>query len=103
MRRLPFLDAPVAPLALAALAVALFCIMDAMMKELTLALGSYDAVLWRTLMTVPISGGLYALSRPVWPNHRTFQLHCVRGVTSAAMALSSCAPGLVLEGVRLRQ
>ena len=51
------------PFAVACLAIAIFCVMDALMKELGLALGAYSALLWRTGVGVVITGSLRDLSR----------------------------------------
>ncbi|MEI9926822.1 MAG: hypothetical protein WDN44_02840 [Sphingomonas sp.] len=44
--------------------------MDALMKLLTLALGTYNALFWRILATLLIAGVAYALHRPARPAAR---------------------------------
>ena len=74
------------PFAVACLGIAIFCVMDALMKELGLALGAYSALLWRTGAGVAITGALYLFTRPAWPAPRLLRLHVGRGVLVAAMA-----------------
>ncbi|MDB5694485.1 MAG: permease [Sphingomonas bacterium] len=74
------------PFAVACLAIAIFCVMDALMKELGLALGAYSALLWRTAAGIVITGSLWATTRPAWPEPRLLRLHVGRGVLVAAMA-----------------
>ncbi len=67
--------------------VALFSLMDAAMKELALALGAYNALLWRNIAGVGLSGAAYAVMRRGWPTAAVLRLHIWRGVIVAAMAL----------------
>jgi len=66
--------------------IAVFSSMDAVMKVLTLAIGTYNAILWRTLAIFVISGTVYALRRPPRPSGAALKLHAIRGVVSAVMA-----------------
>lgn len=74
------------PFAVAALGIAVFCCMDALMKGLGLALGAYSALLWRTLVGVAMTATLWGASRPAWPERRLLRLHAGRGLIVAAMA-----------------
>ena len=47
---------PAVPFAVATLGIALFSAMDALMKGLSLAIGTYNALLWRTLAGAAIGG-----------------------------------------------
>ena len=67
--------------------IALFSLMDAAMKGLALALGAYNALLWRNLAGVAIGGLAYAASGPRLPAPAVLRLHIWRGVVVAAMAL----------------
>lgn len=67
--------------------VMLFSVMDAAMKGLALALGAYNALLWRNMAGVAISGAAYALQPTGWPSAAVMRLHIWRGVVVAAMAI----------------
>lgn len=71
----------------ACLGVALFSVMDAVMKGLVLSIGVYNALLWRNLTGVVMSGAVYAVSRKGWPTRAAMRIHVLRGVVVAAMAL----------------
>ena len=80
--------APVAAFGVAALGIALFSAMDGLMKGLTLDIGAYNALLWRGLAAVPISGMLYAWQRRGgWPSRAALRIHFVRGAVGAVMAI----------------
>lgn len=72
---------------MAAIGIALFCLMDALMKGLGLAIGAYSALLWRSVAGLGFSGATYALARPRWPAPALLRLHLGRGVVVAAMAM----------------
>ncbi|MEQ1724499.1 MAG: DMT family transporter [Sphingopyxis sp.] len=67
--------------------VALFSLMDAAMKGIALAIGAYNALLWRNVVGVAVSGGAYAVARSGWPDAAVLRLHIWRGVIVAGMAL----------------
>lgn len=78
-RLLPFLAT--------ALAVALFSLMDALMKGAAIAIGAYSALLFRSIMGT-------ALMIPVWklrggrkPALSNIRMHILRGAVNCAMAL----------------
>jgi S-adenosylmethionine uptake transporter len=62
--------------------------MDAVVKGLTLAIGAYTTILWRSLAGVLVSGMVYAASRPAAPNPRAMKIHVIRGAVSAVSAVS---------------
>jgi len=66
--------------------IAVFSAMDAVMKGLALAIGTYNAVLWRTVAIFAISGIVYAFRHPPRPSRAALKLHAIRGVVSAVMA-----------------
>lgn len=73
-----------APFAVACLAIAVFSTMDAVMKALSIALGPYNAMLWRTVAGFAITGTLYLARRPAaWPARRTLKLHVARSLSAA--------------------
>lgn len=79
--------APAVAFAVATLGIAVFSWMDAVMKGLSLAIGTYNALFWRGLASVAISGAAYAFLRAPWPTRAAMRLHVIRGVVSTAMAV----------------
>ena len=75
------------PFAVAALGIAAFSLMDAVMKGLSLAIGAYNALLWRTLAGAAIGGVLFLWHRAGWPRRATMRVHLVRGILSSVMAI----------------
>src|SRR5580704_6745250 len=61
--------------------------MDAVVKGLTLAIGAYTTILWRSFAGALISGAAYAASRPSLPSRAGVRLHVVRGAVSAVSAV----------------
>jgi S-adenosylmethionine uptake transporter len=76
-----------AAFAAATLGIALFSGMDAVMKHLTLALGAYNAMFWRTAIGALFGGLVFFGTGNRWPAWPVLRLHLVRGILSAAMAL----------------
>ncbi|HMI41344.1 MAG TPA: DMT family transporter [Sphingomicrobium sp.] len=68
------------------LGIATFSGMDAVMKGLVLALGTYATMVWRMLAGVAMSGTLFAV-RPRWPSRSTMRIHLYRGGLTTVMAL----------------
>jgi len=84
------LNRPLSPalaFAVAAAGIGLFSIMDAFMKSLTLALGVYNALIWRTGVSALFGFGAWAASGARRPTRRGMRLHAIRGAITAAMAL----------------
>jgi S-adenosylmethionine uptake transporter len=79
--------APALPVAVAALAIALFSTMDALMKGLALAIGTYNALLWRTLIGATIAGAIFFARRSAWPKRAAMRIHLIRGCMSSVMAI----------------
>lgn len=77
---------PLTAFAVAALGIAIFSSMDAVMKGLVIGLGAYNALAWRMLAGTVVSGIPYALSRPRKPPRSVLRIHLVRGTVSAVMA-----------------
>ena len=73
------------PLAVASLGIATFATMDAVMKSLTLELGAYNTLLWRTLLAVSMAAVLFVLTRNPWPERRVLRLHVWRGLVTSGM------------------
>jgi S-adenosylmethionine uptake transporter len=78
--------APGTAFAVAVLGIAIFSGMDAVMKGLVLAIGAYNALLWRCAAGTLFSGVLYLGKRPAMPPPATLRLHLARGAVSAVMA-----------------
>ena len=79
---------PAAIFAVAVLGIAMFSIMDAIMKDLVLALGTYTTLLWRNVAGTVIAGGLYASRPRTRMTREALKVHAVRGVVSTVMALA---------------
>jgi S-adenosylmethionine uptake transporter len=86
MRRHPHLF----PFLVTALALAMFCLMDALMKGASIAIGAYSALLLRscagTLLMVPLL--MRGRERLRWPPAPVLRLHLVRGLANTGMALA---------------
>ncbi len=67
--------------------IATFAIMDAVMKGLVLALGTYATLLWRSFVGVALAGSLFAANRPRWPARATLNIHLSRGAVSTVMGV----------------
>jgi S-adenosylmethionine uptake transporter len=78
---------PAIPFAVATAGIALFSAMDALMKGLSLAIGTYNALLWRTLAGAAIGGAVFLLRRSPWPGREAMRFHLIRGSMSSVMAI----------------
>lgn len=67
------------------LGIALFSGMDAVMKGLVLAIGTFATMFWRNLIGIGLSGALYLRRPSRWPARSTMKIHLARGVLSTAM------------------
>lgn len=74
--------------AVATLGIAVFSAMDAVMKGLSLAIGAYNALLWRSFAGVAISGVLFLATHTAWPDRSVMRVHLIRGSVSAVMAVT---------------
>jgi S-adenosylmethionine uptake transporter len=85
----PTTKAAAFPIAFAAccVGVALFSWMDGAMKALSIAIGVYNALLWRAVMGTTMGvAGMIATRRP-WPGRIALKVHMIRGTVVAFMAL----------------
>ena len=73
--------------AVATAGIALFSAMDAVMKSLSLAIGAYNALLWRTMVGALLGAIVFFAMRHPWPARPVMRLHLVRGVMSSVMAI----------------
>jgi S-adenosylmethionine uptake transporter len=79
---------PAIPFAVACLGIALFSAMDGVMKGLSLEIGAYNALLWRTAVGTVIMIPLAIYNRQRWPSRAAWRLHVMRGSISAVMAFT---------------
>ena len=77
---------PVQAYAAALAAVAVLSIMDAVMKGLVLAIGIYAVSIWRSVLNLILTSGLYLPRRLPWPNRPTLKIHLLRGAVTMVMA-----------------
>jgi S-adenosylmethionine uptake transporter len=76
-----------AAFAVATLSIALFSTMDALMKGLSIALGAYNTLFWRSLVGLALSGAVFFARRTPWPSKEALRIHLTRGAVSLAMAV----------------
>jgi S-adenosylmethionine uptake transporter len=79
--------APGIPILVASLAIAAFSTMDALMKGLSLVIGPYNALLWRTLIGAALAGLVFLWRRSAWPGPPAMRVHLIRGCMSSVMAI----------------
>ena len=58
------------------------------MKGLSIALGAYNAMLWRQLAGFGLGGTIFLLTRSRWPSPEAMHLHIKRGLIGGLMALT---------------
>jgi S-adenosylmethionine uptake transporter len=78
---------PVPAYAAAVAGIALFSIMDMVMKGLTLAIGTYPTLLWRCLIGIAMAAIPYVVTRNPWPRGTALRLHILRGAMMVPMAV----------------
>jgi S-adenosylmethionine uptake transporter len=76
-----------AAFAVATLGIALFSLMDALMKGLSLSIGTYNALLWRTMAGATMAGIVFAARRSPRPGRAAMRFHLIRGSMSSIMAI----------------
>jgi S-adenosylmethionine uptake transporter len=84
------MSAPHSPLpayAAAVAGIALFSIMDMVMKGLTLAIGTFPTLMWRSLIGIALAALPFFLTRNSWPRGTALRLHLLRGVMMVPMAV----------------
>ncbi|HMQ20518.1 MAG TPA: DMT family transporter [Sphingopyxis sp.] len=84
----PDSPSPLVPFLVACAGIATFSAMDVLMKGLSINLGAYNAVLWRTGAGTLVSGALYLSLGPAWPDRATMRIHAVRSFFVACMAVT---------------
>ena len=75
------------PFAVATAGIAFFSGMDAVMKHLSLAIGAYNALLWRTMAGAVLGGVVFFGMRHPWPAPAALRIHLIRGALSTVMAI----------------
>jgi S-adenosylmethionine uptake transporter len=70
----------------AVIAIATFAGMDVLMKGLSLELGAFNAMFWRSMPSACFSGILFFWSRSRWPTREIIQLHIWRGFIISVFA-----------------
>lgn len=68
--------------------IALYSVMDALMKGLALAMGAYVALFWRLAVGAGIMVPLFALSKPRMPARHILLVHFLRSAIIAVMAIA---------------
>jgi S-adenosylmethionine uptake transporter len=74
------------PLLAAMLGISTYSGMDVLMKGLSIELGVYNAMLWRTLIALFFSAVMFFWNRSGWPEKNTLKLHLWRGLVTSFMA-----------------
>lgn len=78
---------PVIAFGAAALGIAIYSVMDTLMKRLSIDSGAYSAVLWRSWVGVVLTGALFLARGGRWPGRQALALHVARGATGGASVL----------------
>jgi S-adenosylmethionine uptake transporter len=84
------MSAPHSPLpayAAAVAGIALFSIMDMVMKGLTLAIGTFPTLMWRSLIGIALASIPFFATRNPWPRGTALRLHLLRGTMMVPMAI----------------
>lgn len=71
------------PFAVALCGIAIFSGMDAVMKHLALEIGAYNAMLWRTMLSLAALLPIWFARSGRWPTRQIWTLHLVRNVAFA--------------------
>ncbi|HYD12568.1 MAG TPA: DMT family transporter [Allosphingosinicella sp.] len=75
------------PFLVATAGIALFSVMDAVMKHLALAIGAYNAIFWRNLAGAAFGGLAWLGAGGRWPAREVMRIHLIRGAISSVMAI----------------
>lgn len=76
------------PFGAACVGIAMFSAMDGFMKQLSIDLGAYNAMLWRTMVGALLGGAIFAIRRERLPQRSALRLHLIRGTVAAFMAVA---------------
>jgi len=83
----PDSPSPLVPFLVACAGIATYSSMDVLMKGLSIGIGAYNAVLWRTMAGSVLSGLVYFAARPARPDAATMRIHAWRSLFVTGMAL----------------
>ena len=78
------------PFLAAALGIAVYSLMDVLLKRLSIESGAYAAVLWRSLAALAMLGPVFAWRGSGgrrWPGRAALRLHVARGLAAGASVL----------------
>jgi S-adenosylmethionine uptake transporter len=78
---------PAVAFAAASAGIAIYSLMDALMKGLSIASGAYSAVLWRSVAGVMLTGAVFLARRQRWPHNAALRLHALRGLAAGLSVL----------------
>ncbi|MFM5952773.1 MAG: DMT family transporter [Novosphingobium sp.] len=81
-------DHHAAPFLAVILGIALFSVMDGLMKGASLLVGAYTAMLVRSIIGTALMAPLWKWRGGRWPDRDAMKLHALRGAISGAMATS---------------
>lgn len=75
------------PFLAVAAGIASFSVMDGLMKAVSLAIGAYSAMLWRSAAGVVLMAPIWKLRGGTMPTAKLLRLHALRGANTAGMAV----------------
>jgi len=79
-------DKRLIPILATTLGIGTFAAMDALMKALALDIGAYNAILWRTVLALPLATAVFLWQRLPWPSPERLLIHTWRGLIVSAIA-----------------
>jgi S-adenosylmethionine uptake transporter len=79
---------PALAFGVAAMGIGTFSLMDAVMKQLSLDIGAFNAVIWRNYMGSALGAIVFLATRQSWPGVANLKIHLWRSIVVAAMAIS---------------
>ena len=79
---------PFVPFLVACAGIGTFSLMDAAMKDLAMAMGAYNAVIWRNSLGALFMGLVFVATRQRWPQVAVLKLHLWRSMIVSVMAVS---------------
>lgn len=78
---------PATAFTVAAIGIASYSVMDAVMKGMSIAHGAYSAVLWRSVAGVVLLTPIFLARRKPFPGREAMILHAARGTVAGASVL----------------
>lgn len=74
------------PFLAATAGIGTFAAMDALMKGLSIEIGAYNAIFWRTILSFAVTGLMFKLQGSYWPDKAILRIHIWRGLVICVMA-----------------